>query len=713
MARAHITGVFLSLTFFSYVEAAYLENVPQTLVQPDGSRLHCLASGDEFTNWLHDSGSYTIIQNPVTGYYVYAVMKGNELAPSEYVAGRVDPASVGLVKGVNISAERMSQKREMLKQGNSVSGTPYATVLAPRTGVLNNLVIFIRFSDDAEFTDSMSVYADMFNSGASSMYRYYTEVSYNTLTVPSTFCPATSGATVISYQDARPRSYFQPYNGVTNPFGYGGGDNGSERRDREHTLLRDAVNAVSSQVPAELSLDSDNDGYVDNVCFIVKGSPTGWSSLLWPHMWSLFSQHASIGGKQVRTYNLQLQTVVKSSVLCHEMFHSLGAPDLYHYVQDGVQPVYAWDLMERNASPPQHMGAYMKMRYGAWISSIPEITSSGRYILEPLTSPTNNCFKIASPNSSTEYFVVEYRKKQGTFESLLPGEGLLVYRINTTRDGRGNSDGPPDEVYIYRPGGSKSFNGLPANANFNRNVGRTTINDWSNPASFLVNGSRGGLNIAEIGSAGSTISFTVTLGAPIPPTLVYPLNSALVGSNSVQFVWQKCEPAVSGYWFEQSTDSLFTHSTVDSTLTDTINIVRLQADRTDLWWRVRARNAAGWGPFSETRRFSLNVTDVAGERTTTPGEFGLSQNYPNPFNPTTKIGFQIADFGPVMLKVFDVLGREVATLVSEDLKPGIYERTFDARLTAGGQAAGLASGVYYYRLQAADHVMVRKMIVMK
>ncbi len=74
-----------------------------------------------------------------------------------------------------------------------------------------------------------------------------------------------------------------------------------------------------------------------------------------------------------------------------------------------------------------------------------------------------------------------------------------------------------------------------------------------------------------------------------------------------------------------------------------------------------------------------------------PGEFSLSQNYPNPFNPTTSIRFQIMKSSQVELKVFDILGREVATLVDERLPAGTHETTFNAK--------GLASGVYLYRLQ--------------
>lgn len=88
-----------------------------------------------------------------------------------------------------------------------------------------------------------------------------------------------------------------------------------------------------------------------------------------------------------------------------------------------------------------------------------------------------------------------------------------------------------------------------------------------------------------------------------------------------------------------------------------------------------------------------------------PVSFRLMQNYPNPFNPATNIEFQIANFGLVTLKVFDLLGREVATLVNEVMQPGGYERVFEAQ--------GLASGVYLYRLEAGGAVQARKLVLMR
>jgi flagellar hook assembly protein FlgD len=99
-----------------------------------------------------------------------------------------------------------------------------------------------------------------------------------------------------------------------------------------------------------------------------------------------------------------------------------------------------------------------------------------------------------------------------------------------------------------------------------------------------------------------------------------------------------------------------------------------------------------------------------------PLRFALEQNYPNPFNPVTTINYQLPMANHVTLKVYDVLGREVATLVNEVKQPGTYTAQWDARLRSAnsvGQANGVASGVYFYKLEAGTFVQLRKMLLLK
>jgi len=88
-----------------------------------------------------------------------------------------------------------------------------------------------------------------------------------------------------------------------------------------------------------------------------------------------------------------------------------------------------------------------------------------------------------------------------------------------------------------------------------------------------------------------------------------------------------------------------------------------------------------------------------------PEEFALHQNYPNPFNPTTTIKYQIPELSLVTLKVFDVLGSEITTLVNEEKPVGSYEVNFNA--------SSLPSGIYFYKLQAGSFVETKKMMLMK
>ncbi|MFN0156938.1 MAG: T9SS type A sorting domain-containing protein [Bacteroidota bacterium] len=88
-----------------------------------------------------------------------------------------------------------------------------------------------------------------------------------------------------------------------------------------------------------------------------------------------------------------------------------------------------------------------------------------------------------------------------------------------------------------------------------------------------------------------------------------------------------------------------------------------------------------------------------------PRKFTLNQNFPNPFNPTSTIRFDLPNSNDVVLKVYDVLGKEIATLVNEALVPGTHETTFDG--------SELASGIYFYRIQAGQFVETRMLVLLK
>ena len=110
-------------------------------------------------------------------------------------------------------------------------------------------------------------------------------------------------------------------------------------------------------------------------------------------------------------------------------------------------------------------------------------------------------------------------------------------------------------------------------------------------------------------------------------------------------------------------------------------------------------------PFILFGSFSDSPTDVSNTNTIAPGTYSLDQNYPNPFNPVTNISFAIPKAGHVTLKIFDVLGKEVAVLVNDVRNPGKYSVNFDG--------TNFASGIYFYRLESGSFISTQKMTLIK
>lgn len=101
------------------------------------------------------------------------------------------------------------------------------------------------------------------------------------------------------------------------------------------------------------------------------------------------------------------------------------------------------------------------------------------------------------------------------------------------------------------------------------------------------------------------------------------------------------------------------------------------------------------------------------DEATAPEAFKLSQNYPNPFNPSTVIRFSLPVLSKVELKIFDLLGREIMTLVNEEKPAGNYEVEFNALKSQGNNTTELPNGIYFYRLKAGNFTQTRKMILMR
>ena len=204
--------------------------------------------------------------------------------------------------------------------------------------------------------------------------------------------------------------------------------------------------------------------------------------------------------------------------------------------------------------------------------------------------------------------------------------------------------------------------------------------------SWITVDSTGMMGIAGIGS----------------PALISPNNNATNVNLNVIF---NCFPVIgaNGYKFY-----IFVQGYPDPIVLISSSpqvIVALPPQRTVQWYAVGTVNGVE-GPPSLTWTFSTGsgLTE-AEENTLQPETFGLAQNYPNPFNPSTKIRFSLEKAGYAELKVYDLLGREMKTLVSSEFASGFHEVEFDA--------GHLSSGTYVYRLSSGGKQQVRRMVVNK
>jgi len=200
--------------------------------------------------------------------------------------------------------------------------------------------------------------------------------------------------------------------------------------------------------------------------------------------------------------------------------------------------------------------------------------------------------------------------------------------------------------------------------------------------------------------------FSTYLPIPNQVTLVAPANNLRTQADTVTCVWRVNNHPGTRYWFEITDDSLFAWPDLDSSLTDTVTIRRgLELEKT-YFWRVRAGNLTGWGPYSEVRRFRRSLTVVADEQGI-PSEVSLSQNYPNPFNPETVLQYGIPAESHILLEVFTALGQRMAVLRDQRQSAGVHRISFTAE--------GLSSGIYFYRLSVnhGERVMVKRMMLIR
>ncbi len=568
-----LVAVVVSVVAFSYavqkddviLSGELLENYnfgeftfQEEMTLSDGRTARYYKSGDEYFSYAHDNEGYVLVEDKEKGTLEYAISK-NGVPVASGVAYGAEEGKISSIKrmrlgDIDTTAEEVISNAKGLDGMSVIESAP---ILAPAQGETQNmvnLVVFIAFADDNFLPDSQLL--NMFNGTSTSLKSYYQVMSNGAVNINSLMPYRNSQLFV--YKDSNSRYYYDT--------------NGRDRWNKESTLISNAIKAATGvtqgsehdsyySIPQGTDLDVNDDNYIDSLSVIVYGSSSStWGSLLWPHSVNLDAidgdYYTAVNGVKVGKYSFNFSNSITLGVLCHETAHVLGAPDLYHYGTDGTQnqdivTVGKWDLMENDLDTPQYLLTYMRKNYigGIGDNQIGEITENGVYSLEPVSisneNRTSNLLAYKIPTSKEgEYFMVEYRRQTNSgYDSMLPGSGLIIYRVKepedfTTSEGNINAyyhgtGENADEVFVMRPSikmtgeegaAARYYNSLydidraylsPTNTHYSVIGKETSDKRYDLGTLYYTDGSNSGIIIEALSISANSIQFSVRLGSNI------------------------------------------------------------------------------------------------------------------------------------------------------------------------------------------------------
>ncbi len=205
----------------------------------------------------------------------------------------------------------------------------------------------------------------------------------------------------------------------------------------------------------------------------------------------------------------------------------------------------------------------------------------------------------------------------------------------------------------------------------------------------------------------NTITVTTLLAAPVA------VDATNITTTGFTANWNASNGATN-YWIDVSTTDDFSNILASynnkSVGNVTTFVVISLLPNTTYYFRVCASNNSGTSPYSNTITVVTSTTGVDDYLLTIPTKFDLSQNYPNPFNPSTNISYKLQAASYTTLKIYDMLGKEVATLVNEEQPAGTYQIIWNGTDNFGNK---VTSGVYFYRIAAGGFVQTKKMTLLK
>lgn len=311
-------------------------------------------------------------------------------------------------------------------------------------------------------------------------------------------------------------------------------------------IIQDILGDLQRDLSARSDLDLERDGEIDNLTLVIPSDRAGRAPIA-SHQ-SCYFGNETVSGLRIGNYVVlsEYDLALGASVASHEFLHTRGYPDLYVSGgrDSGCNPVGPWCCMSTTSY--NYPLAYLRGAISGWLSIPTVTTSTEHYSLRAATaaadtSPEPQAVILKTDLCSTEFFVVEYRRKSDDLRGLdhhIPGSGLIVYRVNLLSDS--NFSGPPYMVYLFRPGdsyadGRELCGGDTYSAFLSAESGRTGYGSadlsaaLENGALTYSDGRNSGIVIRNVGSAsGDTITFDISY-AELPDGSYWDT----VGSNAI------------------------------------------------------------------------------------------------------------------------------------------------------------------------------------
>jgi len=482
--------------------------------QPDGQEITVLLRGDEHTHWNEDAQGYAVVREPGKGQWVYASEVDGRLVPTVHPVGGTDPAAVGLAKP---DLSRIAAEGKARRASKVVLKEPVA--MGAGSKVFKNLVVLVNFTDRT-ITNSVAEFDALFNQigynvdgAVGSVKDYYLEATYGYAVVESTVVEPVT---------------------LDHGYAYYGANDETGDDVRPGEMVKEALAKLETRGFDFSTMDADHNGWIDGLTIIHAGGGEEYSgndtNYIWSHM-SVFGW-VTYDGVNLALYHTEPARrgwdsspstwgITRIGVICHEMGHFFGLPDLYDYGGDsrgaGNFCLMAGASWNGNAgTTPAHMSVWCKSYL--LLLSPTLINAAGHFTLDRIeTSPS--AYKIQGSWPSNEYFLIENRQGVG-FDSAMPGStrGMLIWHID---ENQGNND---DQTH-YKVDLEEASG--PQHLQLNQNAGQdsdyyrsgnvTAFNDVTTPSNLSYSGVPLGFNVSDVSASGASMSFDVSL--PVRLTL--------------------------------------------------------------------------------------------------------------------------------------------------------------------------------------------------